>query len=137
MTEIQRTSGDAKGRCRTVSAGEFVWTVATAGGQGNTVAEQTRATLAQLEANLLEAGSGKERIVEAVVYLTDMNKKAEMDAVWCDWIPADGWPNRACVGTALAPALSDKPEPACEGCRSEAFRPPAAATRPGRWNGSV
>ena len=34
-------------------------------------------------------------------------------------------------------ALSDKPEPACEGCRSEAFRPPAAATRPGRRNGSV
>ena len=103
MTNIQRTFGDAKGRCRTVSAGEFIWTVATAGGQGNTVAEQTHATLAVLEANLLEAGSGKERIVEAVVYLTDMNKKAEMDVVWCDWIPADGWPNRACVGTALAP----------------------------------
>jgi len=103
MTEIQRTPGNAKGRCRMVSAGEFIWTVATAGGQGNTVAEQTQVILAQLEANLLEAGSGKERIVEAMVYLTDMNKKAEMDAVWCGWIPADGWPNRACVGTALAP----------------------------------
>ena len=34
-------------------------------------------------------------------------------------------------------ALSDKPEPACEGCRSEALRPPADATRPGRRNGSV
>ncbi len=103
MTEIQRTPGNAKGRCRTVSAGGFVWTVATAGGQGNTVAEQTQATLAQLEANLLEAGSGKEQIVEAMIYLSDMNEKANMDAVWCDWIPADGWPNRACVGTALAP----------------------------------
>jgi len=61
LTEIQRTPGNAKGRCRMVSAGEFVWTVATAGGQGTTVAEQTRATLAQLEANLLEAGSGKDR----------------------------------------------------------------------------
>ncbi len=71
--------------------------MATASGQGNTVAEQTQATLAQLETNLLEAGSGKNRIVEAVVYLNDMNKKAEMDAVWCDWIPADGWPNRARV----------------------------------------
>ncbi len=92
MTEIQRTFGNTKGRCRTVSSGEFIWTVATAGGQGNTVAEQTQATLEQLEANLLEAGSSKERIVEAVVYLTDMNKKAEMDAVWCDWIPDSGWP---------------------------------------------
>ncbi len=103
MTEIQRTPGNTKGRCPTVSAGEFVWTVATAGGQGNTVTEQTQATLARLETNLLEAGSGKDRIVEAVIYLTDMNKKGEMDAVWCDWIPATGWPNRACVGTALAP----------------------------------
>lgn len=103
MIEIQRTPGTAQGRCRTVSAGEFIWTVATAGGQGDTVAEQTRATLAQLEANLLEAGSSKARIVEAVVYLTDMNGKADMDAVWCDWIPAEAWPNRACVGTALAP----------------------------------
>ena len=34
-------------------------------------------------------------------------------------------------------ALSDKPEPACEGCRSVALRPPADATRPGRRNGSV
>ena len=34
-------------------------------------------------------------------------------------------------------ALSDKPERACEGCWSEAFRPPADATRPGRQNGSV
>ncbi len=40
-------------------------------------------------------------------------------------------------GEAIEEALSDKPEPACEGCRSEAFRPPADATRPGRRNGSV
>jgi enamine deaminase RidA (YjgF/YER057c/UK114 family) len=41
--------------------------------------------------------------VEALVYLTDMSTKAEMDAVWCDWIPDDAWPCRACVGTDLAP----------------------------------
>jgi len=40
---------------------------------------------------------------------TEMHKatvaigKAEMDAVWCEWIPDDGWPCRACVGTSLAP----------------------------------
>lgn len=36
-------------------------------------------------------------------HLTDMSKKAEMDEVWCEWIPDDGWPCRACVGTTLAP----------------------------------
>jgi transcriptional regulator with XRE-family HTH domain len=41
------------------------------------------------------------------------------------------------IARALDVALSDKPEPACEGCCSDAFRPPADATRPGRQRGSV
>ena len=101
MTEIERTPGQGRGRCRVVAHGGLVWTVAT--GPGATVAEQTKSTLAQLEANLREAGTDKARILEATVYLTDMATKAEMDAVWCGWIPDDGWPCRACVGTNLAP----------------------------------
>ena len=99
--EITRIPGGARGRCKTVTAGNLVWTVATA--TGANVAEQTRATLNAIEANLVEAGTDKQHIVEALVYLTDMSKKSEMDNVWCDWIPDDGWPCRACVGTNLAP----------------------------------
>jgi len=98
---ITRIPGHAKGRCKIVIHKDMVWTVATA--NGATVAEQTRAALAQIEANLREAETDKHHIVEAVVYLTNMSDKAEMDAVWCAWIPADGWPCRACVGTSLAP----------------------------------
>ncbi len=98
---ITRIPGSAEGRCKTVEYNGLVWTVATA--QGTTVAEQTRATLEQIEANLNEVSTDKHRIVEAVVYLTDMSKKAEMDEVWREWIPSDGWPCRACVGTNLAP----------------------------------
>lgn len=97
---ITRIKGAAKGRCKTVIHNGFVWTVATA--KGATVADQTRAALETIEANLKEAGSDKHHIVEALVYLTDMSNKAEMDEVWCDWIPDDGWPCRACVGTNLA-----------------------------------
>lgn len=103
MSEIIRAPGDASGRCRYVAANGFIWTVATAADAGDSVAEQTRVTLARLEANLADAGSDKHHILEAVVYLTDMAKKQEMDDVWCAWIPDDGWPNRACVGTDLAP----------------------------------
>lgn len=99
--EIKRIPGTARGRCKTVVRGDFVWTVATA--PGETVAAQTRTTLAQIEANLVEAGTDKHHIVEALVYLTDMSRKAEMDTVWCDWIPEGAWPCRACVGTDLAP----------------------------------
>lgn len=98
--KITRIKGAAQGRCKTVAHNGFVWSVATA--KGATVTEQTRAALAQIEANLEEAGTDKHHIVEALVYLTDMSNKAEMDAVWCDWIPDDGWPCRACVGTDLA-----------------------------------
>ncbi len=98
---ITRIKGAAKGRCKTVIHNGVVWTVATA--KGASVADQTRAALEAIEANLKEAGSDKHRIVEALVYLTDMSNKAEMDEVWCDWIPDDGWPCRACVGTNLAP----------------------------------
>ena len=98
---ITRIPGNAKGRCKTVHTDTMVWTVATAG--GNTVTEQTYAALLQIEENLREAGTDKARIVEAVVYLSDMSRKGEMDAVWCAWIPDDGWPCRACVGTRLAP----------------------------------
>ena len=98
---ITRIKGAAMGRCKTVTYKDFVWTVATA--EGETVAEQTRAALGRIQANLEEAGSDKQHIVEALVYLADMSTKAEMDAVWCDWIPEDGWPCRACVGTDLAP----------------------------------
>ncbi|MDX1512470.1 MAG: RidA family protein [Gammaproteobacteria bacterium] len=98
---IERIRGAAKGRCKTVVHDGFVWTVATA--PGKTVTDQTRAALAGIESNLKEAGTDKHHIVEALVYLTDMSKKAEMDEVWCGWIPDDGWPCRACVGTDLAP----------------------------------
>jgi enamine deaminase RidA (YjgF/YER057c/UK114 family) len=97
---IIRIPGTAEGRCKTVEHNGVVWTVATA--DGATVAEQTRAALAQIEANLNEAGTDKHHMVEAVVYLTDMSRKSEMDEVWCDWVPDDGWPCRACVGTRLA-----------------------------------
>ena len=102
MDEIIRSAGHARGRSKSVRCGDLIWSVATAQGEGDTVAAQTAATLAHLDANLEEAGSDKNHILEAVVYLTDMARKQEMDDVWCAWIPDGAWPNRACVGTDLA-----------------------------------
>ena len=97
---INHIKGSAPGRCKTVSANGLTWTVATA--VGKDITEQTKATLATIEANLKEAGTDKHHIVDAWIFLTDMANKDAMDKVWCDWIPDDGWPCRACVGTALA-----------------------------------
>jgi len=98
---IRRFQHGARGRCKTVVHNGWVWTVGTA--EGGSVAEQTRNLLAKIEANLIEAGTDKHHILEAVVYLAEIARKAEMDAVWCDWIPDNGWPCRACVGADLHP----------------------------------
>lgn len=99
---IQRFPGGARGRSAASAWRNFVFAVATAEGAGSTVADQTRATLKKLDATLARAGSSREHVLSATVYLTDISGKAEMDAVWCDWIgAAENWPQRACVQAGL------------------------------------
>ncbi|MBN8285502.1 RidA family protein [Zoogloea sp.] len=61
------------------------------------IAEQTRAMLASLETLLEQAGSGKERLLMATLYLTDMADYDVVNAVWDAWLPAGTAPSRACV----------------------------------------
>jgi enamine deaminase RidA (YjgF/YER057c/UK114 family) len=102
--EIRRFRGSAAGRNRAVEYNGLVWTVATAPNAKDSVAGQTRQCLAALERSLEEAGSGKTRILSAQIFLVDMATKPEMDEVWNAWIGPnpDHWPQRACVGAALA-----------------------------------
>ena len=102
MANIERWQGDARGRSRATAWRDLVFTVATA--PGATVAEQTRACLVQISANLAGAGTDNTRLLSATVYLADIANKAEMDTEWCEWIgDAANWPQRACVQAALAP----------------------------------
>ena len=102
--EIRRFRRQAVGRNRAVEYNGLVWTVATAPDAVDGVAGQTRQCLAALEQSLEAAGSGKTRILSAQIFLVDMATKPEMDEVWNAWIGPnpDHWPQRACVGAALA-----------------------------------
>ena len=101
MQEITRLTGNATGRSRATAWQDLVFTVATA--PGRDVTEQTATALAQLDANLTDAGSDRSRILSATVYLTDISKKAEMDVVWNAWIGGpENWPQRACIQVGLA-----------------------------------
>ncbi|MCL6284956.1 RidA family protein [Ruegeria sp. 2012CJ41-6] len=71
-------------------------------GAGETVAEQTRDCLSRIDALLEEAGSGREHILQAIVWLRDMADFAEMNAVWDAWVPAGHAPARACGEARLA-----------------------------------
>ncbi len=71
-------------------------------GEGDTVAEQTESCLARVDALLAEAGSSREHILQAIVWLSDMADFAEMNAVWDAWSPEGHAPARACGEAKLA-----------------------------------
>jgi len=72
------------------------------GDAGDSVADQTRTCLAKIEALLERAGSSPRHILQAIIWLADMDDFAEMNAVWDAWVPADHAPARACGGARLA-----------------------------------
>jgi enamine deaminase RidA (YjgF/YER057c/UK114 family) len=104
MQPIRRWRGQARGRNRMAAYRDLVWTVATHDDRGADIQEQTRRALAVLDKNLAEAGTDKTRLVSAQVFLADMTMKEQFDAVWNEWMgpDPDHWPQRACVGAALA-----------------------------------
>jgi enamine deaminase RidA (YjgF/YER057c/UK114 family) len=63
----------------------------------NGIHEQTASMLAALDTTLIKAGSGKNRLLMATIYLTDMADYAGMNEAWEDWLPAGCAPARACV----------------------------------------
>ena len=82
---------------------DLVWTVAAASDESLDLAGQTLQTLDILQANLIELGSDKTRIMSALVFIADIDDKPVMDEVWRDWIGTnpEHWPQRACVGVEL------------------------------------
>jgi len=71
-------------------------------GEGATVAEQTRDCLACVDKLLAEAGSSKENLLQAIIWLDDMADFAEMNAEWDAWVPEGHAPARACGDAKLA-----------------------------------
>ena len=51
---------------------------------------------------VLEAGSDREHMVSATLYLRDMEDFAAMNVAWDAWVPAGHAPARACVEARMA-----------------------------------
>lgn len=67
------------------------------------VQEQTRSTLARIDTLLARAGSSREHLLSATVYLRDIdNHFALMNEVWNEWVPDGHAPARACVEAHMA-----------------------------------
>lgn len=66
------------------------------------VTDQTAAVLKQIDGLLARAGSSKEKIVSATVYLADMKTFADMNKAWDVWVPAGHCPARTSLEAKLA-----------------------------------
>ena len=71
-------------------------------GDGETVVEQTRDCLGRIDGLLAEAGSSRENILQAVIWLADMGDYDAMNTVWDGWVPEGHAPARACGESRLA-----------------------------------
>lgn len=71
-------------------------------GDGATVTEQTQDCLGRVDVLLEQAGSSREHMLQAIIWLADMADFAEMNAVWDAWVPAGHAPARACGEARLA-----------------------------------
>lgn len=70
--------------------------------EGATVGEQTTAILAEVDRLLEAAGSNKSKILQAIIWLTDMNDFAGMNEAWEAWVDPANTPARATGESKLA-----------------------------------
>ena len=66
------------------------------------ITAQTEDVLAKIEERLALAGSDKNHILRATIYLKDMKYFDEMNKVWDAWTVDETAPARACVEAKLA-----------------------------------
>ncbi len=79
-----------------------VYLAGQVGAPGESVAAQTKAILATIDGLLAKAGSAKSKIVQTIIWLSDMSTFAEMNSVWDAWVDKENPPARATGEAKLA-----------------------------------
>jgi enamine deaminase RidA (YjgF/YER057c/UK114 family) len=71
-------------------------------GEGETVTEQCEYALREVDRLLAAVGSDKSKILQTLIYLSDMSYFGEMNAAWEAWIDPANTPARATSEAKLA-----------------------------------
>ncbi|SHN15687.1 RidA family protein [Roseibium suaedae] len=101
MTEITRLDKGPR-MSQAVIHGGLVYLAGQVGAPGESVTEQTKAILKNIDELLARAGSDKSRLLSTTIWLQSMNDFAEMNAVWDGWVDPENAPARATGESALA-----------------------------------
>ena len=70
--------------------------------EGDTIQDQVRSCLNNVDALLQKAGSSRENMLRVTIWLADMKDFDGLNEVWNAWVPAGHAPTRACGEAKLA-----------------------------------
>ncbi|MGE0755188.1 MAG: RidA family protein [Alphaproteobacteria bacterium] len=103
MSQITRINADNR-MSEVIICGDRIYTCGIVADKmaGKSVYEQTKETLAQIDALLAQAGSDKEHMLKANIWLSDMGTFDEMNRAWDAWVVPGKTPARATVEARLA-----------------------------------
>lgn len=101
MSEIQRFGVTARW-ADAVIHNRTVYLVEVASSPGSSFEQQVQEVFSRIDQQLEALGSGKDRLLQVTIYLTDMGHLAPFNAAWEAWIPTGCAPSRACIRADLA-----------------------------------
>lgn len=101
MSDITRHQSDARLSRLVTHNGIAYLAGLTADDRSAPMKGQTEQILKKIDALLKVAGTDKSRLLTAMVYVSDMRLKSQMDEAWSAWISPKDTPARACVETRL------------------------------------
>lgn len=88
---------------KVVEANGFVFTAGiVAENLSEDVKGQTRQVLAEIDHILKLCGTDKSKVVQALIWVTDIRLREQMNESWNAWTGGKDLPGRACVTAALA-----------------------------------
>jgi len=100
VAEIQRHGVTPRWADKVVHNGT-VYLVEVAATPGASFVRQVEEVLASIDRQLSEVGSGKDRLLQVTIYLTDLKNLPAFNAAWESWLPEGCAPSRACIRADL------------------------------------
>lgn len=82
--------------------GDTVYLAGQVGTASETIAQQTAEVLSKIDNHLASVGSDRSKILKAIIWLDDMRRFDDMNAVWDAWVPEGHAPARACGEVRMA-----------------------------------
>ena len=103
VTRIDKTLGEGPKMSRCVIKGDIVYVAGlTASDRNADIKGQTQQILDKIDYYLAQSGSDKSKLLQANLWITDMNNFSDMNSVWNSCVDTDNPPVRACVKAELA-----------------------------------